>query len=97
VSDECRYFLARRSEPMEVELVDGCHSSPEGVAKAAKLLGRIFRDEGPWIMVELHPMPDLDPPINEDAARDCAYLIDEFGPGTRAEHRSQDTGGGELS
>jgi hypothetical protein len=81
-SSDCRYWLARETGGRGVELVDGCHDSPEGVAKAAKLMGRIFRDEGPWLMVELHPMPDLDPPINEEAARDCAYLVDEFGPGS---------------
>lgn len=83
-SEGCRYFLARASGPMSVELVDGCHGSPEGVAKAAKLLRHIFRDEGPWLMVELHAMPDVDPPINEDAANTCAHLIAEFGPGSDA-------------
>lgn len=77
---ECRYFLARQTGPMAVELVDGCHDSPEGVARAAKLIGRIFRDEGPWLMVELHPLPDMDPPINEEAARSCAYVVAEFAP-----------------
>jgi hypothetical protein len=79
-SPDCRYWLGRETAPGKVDLVDGCHDGPEGVAQAAKLFSRIFRDEGPWVMVEIHPMPDLDPPINEDAARDCAYLIDEFGP-----------------
>lgn len=64
---------------MSVELVDGCHGSPEGVAKAAKLIGRIFNDAGPWLMVELHDLPDLDPPINEQAAQTCAHLVAEFG------------------
>lgn len=77
---DCRYFLARQAGPMQVELVDGCHGSPEGVAKAAKLLGHIFRDDGPWIMVELHELPDIDPPINEGAANACAHLVAEFGP-----------------
>lgn len=78
-SEDCRYFLAKQTGPMAVELVDGCHDSPEGVAKAAKLIGHIFNDKGPWVMVELHDMPDLDPPINEQAAQTCAHLVAEFG------------------
>lgn len=71
----CRYFLARRTVGMQVEIVDGCHDSPEGVAKAKKLHTRIFGEEDGWLMVEVHPIPDLDPPINEDAAASCAALV----------------------
>ena len=78
-SGECRYFLAREIGPMAVELVDGCHDSPEGVAKAAKLMDRIFSAKGPWVMVEIYDMPDVDPPINEQAAKDCSYLVAEGG------------------
>lgn len=62
-----------------VRLVDGCHGSPEGVVKAAKLMGRIFRDEGPWVMVKVEPLPDMGVPINEQAAQDCANLLAEWG------------------
>lgn len=57
------------------EVMDGPHSTPEGVAEAAKLYRRIFGDEGPFAMVEVHPIPDLDPPIDEDAAGVCRDLI----------------------
>lgn len=73
---DCRYYLAKQTGPMAVELVDGCHGSPEGVAQAAKLLSRIFGQEGPWLMVELHPVSDVDVPINEDAAATCRALVE---------------------
>lgn len=72
----CRYFLAEQTGPMSIRLVDGCHEAPEGVAKAAKLHGRIFGSTGPWLMVEITPVPDIDVPINEDAAGTCRDLID---------------------
>lgn len=74
---DCRFFLGRTHGPGlgAVELVDGCHSDAEGVARAAKLIGRIFNDDGPWVMVELHPLPDLDPPINDADAELCANLV----------------------
>jgi hypothetical protein len=70
----CRYWLASYDHPT-VRLEDGCHNSPEGVAEAAKLHKRIFGAEGPWIMVELHPLPDMDVPINEESAEICAQLV----------------------
>lgn len=75
----CRFWLGRR-DGNTVRLEDGCHSDPEGVAKAAKLHERIFGDRGPWVMVEIQDVPDLDPPINEKAAQECAHLVAEFGP-----------------
>lgn len=60
------YFWPGRGE-------DGPHSTPEGVAKAAKLIGRIIGDDGPWVMVEVHPLPDIDVPINE---ADVSLLAD---------------------
>jgi hypothetical protein len=74
-TDDCRYYLARQAGPMSLELVDGCHGDPAGVAKAAKLHGHIFGSEGPWIMVELRPVPDIDVQIDEDAAATCAALV----------------------
>jgi hypothetical protein len=75
-----RYYLARQTGPMAVELVDGCHGHPDGVAKAAKVHGRIFGDQGPWFMVEIHALPDDDPSINEEAAAICARLIEGAQP-----------------
>lgn len=76
----CRYWLAER-DGMAVTLLDGCHDDPEGVAEAAKLHRRIFGKKGEgWIMVEIHDLPDLDPPINEDAAATCAHLVMEGTP-----------------
>lgn len=78
-SKDCRFYLARQTGPMSVELVDGCHGSPEGVAKGAALHERIFgarADE--WLMVEMHPMPAADGvAINEDAAEVCRQLVDD--------------------
>lgn len=79
---DCRYWLARQTGPMAVQLVDGCHGSPAEVAKAIKLMSGIFKDDGPWLMVELHPAPDAtDAQVNEEAVAACAVLLDEFGPG----------------
>lgn len=60
---------------MSIELVDGCHGDAEGVAQAAKLHGRIFGSEGPWLMVEIRDVPDGDVAINEEAAETCANLM----------------------
>lgn len=76
----CRYWLAKQTGPMAVELVDGCHGAPEGVVEAAKLHQRIFGDAGPYLMVEVHELPNLDVAINEDAAATCAHLIMEGTP-----------------
>jgi hypothetical protein len=59
-----------------VALIDGCHSSPDGVAQAKKLMQRIFGEEGTeYIMVTLDPVPDKDIPINEEAAAICAAAV----------------------
>lgn len=73
----CNLYLARITGPMQVEIVDGCHSDHAGVAKAAKLHDAIFKDKGPWAMVQVHPMPALDPPINDAAAADCAAIVEQ--------------------
>lgn len=75
-SEDCRYYLARQAGPMAVELVDGCHGSPEGVAKAAVLHERIFgASAGEWLMVELHALPTGDVAINDEAAETCRRLV----------------------
>jgi hypothetical protein len=81
---DCRFWLGRIDGNV-VHLEDGCHGGPEGVAEAAKLIKRIFHKDGPWVMVELHEMPDLDPPINDEAADACAYVVAEFGPSAQPE------------
>lgn len=79
-TDDCRFYLAKSSGPMSIELVDGCHGGPEGVAKAAKLIRGIFGDrdeDAGWFMVEITPVPSQDVPVNEDAVQACRYLMDE--------------------
>jgi hypothetical protein len=81
---DCRYWLAETVGPMAMRLIDGCHDSPEGVAKAAKLHQRIFgvsapSARGPWIMVEISPVPDVDVAINEQAADECRALLNRQG------------------
>lgn len=71
---DCRYFLG--CDGTLPVAVDGGHDSPAGVAKAAKLYKKIFKDNGPWVMLEVHALPDLDPPIDEESAAICAKLIE---------------------
>jgi len=71
----CNLYLARETTGMQVEIVDGGHDSPAGVARAAKLNERIFGHSDRWVMVEIHELPDLDAPINEEAADVCAKLV----------------------
>lgn len=80
IHPDCRYWLVRvtraESGNRALELVDGCHGSPEGVAQAIKLHHRIFGDEGPWLMAEVHAAPNAgDAPISEEAAATCAALV----------------------
>lgn len=58
-------------------LDDGPHSDEEGVQTAAKLMDRIFagKETYPWLVVEVKPLPDGDPPIDEEAAEICAGLV----------------------
>lgn len=75
------YWLARENTAGHVELADGCHSTPAGVAKAAKLHHRIFGAEDDWFMVKVEAVPGWGAvPINERAAADCADLLRR--PGT---------------
>lgn len=62
----CEYFLAH-DIPQGLSIDDGCHGSPEEVVKAAKIYKRIFGLESDWLMVRVQPLPDLDPPIDEDS------------------------------
>lgn len=70
------FYLARSVGPMAVELVDGVHGDPAGVATAARLHAKIFNDAGPWIMVDVRDVPDVDVSINEEAAATCARLVE---------------------
>lgn len=73
----CRYYLARTTMPgAGIEIVDGCHDSPEGVVEAARLHERIFHAEGPWTMIEATPLPEIAVAINEDDAELCRALVD---------------------
>jgi hypothetical protein len=69
------YLALAIGEGMQVEIVDGGHSTVQGVITAAELASRISNDERPWLMVRIMDMPDMDPPINEQAADDCAAMI----------------------
>jgi hypothetical protein len=74
------FYLADvpHGDPMNVEMLDGPHDSPEGVAQAAKLFKRMFSKkefEG-YVMVEVSEVPDTDIEINEQAADDLARLVD---------------------
>ena len=65
-----------------VRLVDGAHSDPTDVAEAKKLLRGIFParyGETNFVIVELLPVPDEDPPVNEEAMESCAALVARFG------------------
>lgn len=79
---ERELYLARWDGPgRQLEIVDGAHSDEEGVARAVKLHRRIFTDGFTLgVMVEVHPLPNLDPAINEDAADACREMV----PGHRA-------------
>lgn len=76
---ERELYLARREPPsMGLNVIDGAHADEEGVARAAKLHCRIFSPkagEGPAVMVEVFPVPDLDPSINEGAADACRGMV----------------------
>lgn len=71
----CNLYLARQTTGMQVEIVDGGHDDPAGVAMAAKLNERIFGRSDRWVMVEINELPDIDTPINEEAASACAKLV----------------------
>lgn len=76
------YWLASVTEASsygyatKVKFKDGPHGEPQGVADAAALYRRIFRNSGPFVMVSVGPVPDLSPQINEEAADTCRALID---------------------
>jgi hypothetical protein len=68
-------YLAERAPGMHVQLIDGAHSEPEGVARAMKLHQTIFGRSGEFVMVEIHPLPESDPEINEEAAEACRAMV----------------------
>ncbi len=59
--------------------VDGGHGNVEGVAQALKLFKRIFGEERyegcTWRAAYLIDVPDVDVPINEEAADICAMMV----------------------
>jgi hypothetical protein len=74
------HYLAEAVGPMSVRVVDGVHGTPADVARAAKLHRRIYgADDSRWRMLTVAPLPDLDPPIDEDAA-DAAAALARKGP-----------------
>lgn len=69
------YWLAHE-ESGHIILDDGCHSSPDQVAVAAKLHHRIFGADADWFVVKVEPIPPWgDAPIDEKAAHDCAQML----------------------
>lgn len=75
---EKSYYLAlQRPDGWPNEIVDGPHSTPEGVAKAQVIYERIMgKDEGQnYMMVSAEPLPELTVEINEEAAAECARLL----------------------
>jgi hypothetical protein len=70
------YWLAKLNPDQSIQEVDGCHSTPEGVAKAAKLHHRIFGAEDGWFIVKIEPLPPWgNAEINEQSAAECAALV----------------------
>lgn len=75
------YWLATLNKDGSIRDVDGCHSTPESVAQAAKLHHRIFGKEDDWFMIKVEPIPPWgNAQINEQAAADCAHLVQTHGP-----------------
>ncbi len=59
-----------------VELKDGVHSDKQGVADAYELHKRLgFIREGQYVMVEISPLPELKPQINEEAVESCQKMM----------------------
>lgn len=60
--------------------LDGGHSSPEGVAKAKRLLQEIgLHDEMfEYSMAFILPVPDAEPIIDEEAAATCRTMLDFY-------------------
>ncbi len=67
--DECNYYLLSiadgRAEP------DGCHSSPQGVAKAKRLIESINairkHPDRRYVMIRVMPVPEHTGRVNQDA------------------------------
>lgn len=72
------YYLAlQRPDGWPNEIVDGPHSTPEGVVKALAIYERIMgRDESlSYVMVSAEPVPETTVEINEEAADECARIM----------------------
>ena len=78
-STRCAFFLAEFIDG-KITNLDGCHGGPEDVAKALKLYRRLgfFKPEATYRMLQVHDVPDLDPPINEEAAAQCRTVLDHY-------------------
>lgn len=71
-----KYYLAKMTGLMAIALLDGQHAEPEGVAQAAKLYRRIFNeDTSGYVMVAVDDVPDINVPIDEEAADICARSV----------------------
>lgn len=70
-----RYFLARYGGIGWPQAEDGPHDSPAGVAKAKALMKELFEDDGPWVMLTVKSIPNVEVQLDEDAADACAAMI----------------------
>jgi hypothetical protein len=73
---ERMYFLVQMHYQVAVNY-DGPHDTPEGVAKALKLIKGIFPtnpiDQN--VMVTIEPVPDLDVDVDKEAMEACAMMV----------------------
>lgn len=65
----------------ELRSLDGAHSSPEDVAKAKKIIEAcgLGKPGDTYMMLHATEVPDLDPPINEDAAANVRHMVNVTG------------------
>lgn len=65
----------------EVHSFDGAHSNPEDVAEAEKIIRAcgLHKEGDTYRMAVIHPVPDLDPPINEEAAANVKHMMEVTG------------------
>ncbi len=76
---EPSYFLAVFNGESLVTL-DGDHSKIEGVAEAKKLMRalRLRNDGDEYVMLTISPVPDIDVPINEEAAAIVGASVERY-------------------
>lgn len=69
----------------DVELLDGPHRGPEGVAQSKKIISGIGLDRGKnrnYVMVCLEPVPDIEVKVDEEAIAINKKMMDfAFGKG----------------